>query len=118
MFIFFPKCLLPAFAEVGGYNALLEKYRSAIPSQFTSMDLQRYNISSECYTPRQDAFSLLRDASSGDLPWPGVVFGIAIVGVWYWCSDQVNAVMTLVLLNHTQIRNYTSIPRLVLFFCR
>lgn len=79
------------------------------------MDLQRYNISSQCYTPRQDAFSLLRDASSGDLPWPGVVFGIAIVGVWYWCSDQVNVVMTLVLLNHIQIRNDTWT---VLLFCR
>lgn len=70
---------------------MLDKYRSAIPSHITSVDPQRYNITSECYTPRPDAFSLLRDASSGDLPWPGVVFGIAIVGVWYWCSDQVNA---------------------------
>lgn len=71
------------------------------------MDLQRYNISSECYTPRQDAFSLLRDASSGDLPWPGVVFGIAIVGVWYWCSDQVNGVMTGVLEILYRFENYT-----------
>lgn len=70
------------------------------------MDVQRYNISRECYTPRQDAFSLLRDASSGDLPWPGVLFGIAIVGVWYWCSDQVTVATTLVLLSRVQIRNY------------
>lgn len=80
---------VPAFAEVGGYSALLAKYSSALPSNFTSMDPQRYNISSQCYTPRQDAFNLLRDATTGDLPWPGVVFGIAIVGGWYWCSDQV-----------------------------
>ncbi|XP_056906236.1 sodium/glucose cotransporter 2 isoform X1 [Takifugu flavidus] len=78
-----------SFAEVGGYDGLLEKYRSALPSRLASMDPQRYNISSRCYTPRHDAFRLLRDASSGDLPWPGVVFGIAIVGIWYWCSDQV-----------------------------
>lgn len=49
------------------------------------------------------------------LAWSGVVFGIAIVGVWYWCSDQVNVVMTLVLLNHIQIRNDTW---MVLLFCR
>ncbi|TKS81426.1 Sodium/glucose cotransporter 2 [Collichthys lucidus] len=75
--------------EVGGYNALLAKYSSATPANFSSMDPERYNISSHCYTPRPDAFNLLRDPTTGDLPWPGVVFGIAIVGGWYWCTDQV-----------------------------
>ncbi|XP_015245625.1 PREDICTED: sodium/glucose cotransporter 2 isoform X2 [Cyprinodon variegatus] len=78
-----------SFAEIGGYGALLEKYSSAIPSNISSLDIQRYNISPQCYTPRQDAFSLLRDPTTGDLPWPGVVFGMTIGGIWYWCSDQV-----------------------------
>uniref|UniRef100_A0A7N6FDG2 Sodium/glucose cotransporter 2 n=1 Tax=Anabas testudineus TaxID=64144 RepID=A0A7N6FDG2_ANATE len=78
-----------SFAEVGGYNSLLTKYGSAIPQNFSSLDPQRYNISQQCYTPRPDAFSLLRDPTTGDLPWPGVLFGIAIVGGWYWCTDQV-----------------------------
>ncbi|MEQ2184046.1 hypothetical protein GOODEAATRI_003914, partial [Goodea atripinnis] len=78
-----------SFAEIGGYSALLTKYSSAIPSNFSSLDTQRYNISSQCYTPRPDAFSLLRDSTAGDLPWPGVVFGMTIGGIWYWCSDQV-----------------------------
>uniref|UniRef100_A0A7N6FFP1 Sodium/glucose cotransporter 2 n=1 Tax=Anabas testudineus TaxID=64144 RepID=A0A7N6FFP1_ANATE len=66
-----------SFAEVGGYNSLLTKYGSAIPQNFSSLD------------PQPDAFSLLRDPTTGDLPWPGVLFGIAIVGGWYWCTDQV-----------------------------
>uniref|UniRef100_A0A8C4I6D0 Sodium/glucose cotransporter 2 n=1 Tax=Dicentrarchus labrax TaxID=13489 RepID=A0A8C4I6D0_DICLA len=78
-----------SFVQVGGYSALLAKYSSATPSNFSSMDPQRYNISPHCYTPRQDAFNLLRDPTTGDLPWPGVIFGIAIVGGWYWCTDQV-----------------------------
>ncbi|XP_019950678.1 sodium/glucose cotransporter 2-like isoform X1 [Paralichthys olivaceus] len=78
-----------SFAKVGGYSSLLAKYSSAMPRNFSSMDPQRYNISSLCYTPRQDAFNLLRDPTKGDLPWPGVLFGIAIVGGWYWCTDQV-----------------------------
>uniref|UniRef100_A0AAQ5Z1I0 Sodium/glucose cotransporter 2 n=1 Tax=Amphiprion ocellaris TaxID=80972 RepID=A0AAQ5Z1I0_AMPOC len=78
-----------SFAEVGGYSALVAKYSSAVPRNVTSLDPQRYNISSKCYFPRQDAFSLLRDPTTGDLPWPGVLFGIAIVGGWYWCTDQV-----------------------------
>ncbi|XP_012693358.3 sodium/glucose cotransporter 2 [Clupea harengus] len=78
-----------SFHEVGGYNALLEKYSLAIPSLTESMDPMRYNISEQCYTPRADAFNLLRDPVSGDLPWPGVLLGIAINGGWYWCTDQV-----------------------------
>ncbi|XP_068562801.1 sodium/glucose cotransporter 2 isoform X2 [Cebidichthys violaceus] len=78
-----------SFAEVGGYGALLAKYSAATPRNVSSMDPRRYNISPQCYTPRPDAFSLLRDPTTGDLPWPGVLFGIAIVGGWYWCTDQV-----------------------------
>ncbi|XP_017346276.1 sodium/glucose cotransporter 2 isoform X1 [Ictalurus punctatus] len=78
-----------SFYEVGGYSALLDKYSSALPSISLSPDLQRLNISPHCYTPREDAFHLLRDPVNGDLPWPGVLFGIAIVGGWYWCTDQV-----------------------------
>ncbi len=72
-----------AFHEVGGYNALLDKYSLSLPSQ------RGFNISEQCYTPREDAFHLLRDPVTGDLPWPGVLFGIAIIGSWYWCTDQV-----------------------------
>ncbi|KAJ8369074.1 hypothetical protein SKAU_G00091020 [Synaphobranchus kaupii] len=78
-----------AFVEVGGYGALLERYPSSLPTARMSSDPQRYNISEHCYTPRADAFQLLRDPVYGDLPWPGVLFGIAIVGSWYWCTDQV-----------------------------
>lgn len=72
-----------AFHEVGGYSALLDKYSLSLPSQ------RSVNISEQCYTPREDAFHLFRDPTTGDLPWPGVLFGIAIIGSWYWCTDQV-----------------------------
>ncbi|XP_077065016.1 sodium/glucose cotransporter 2 [Siphateles boraxobius] len=78
-----------SFYEVGGYSALLEKYSLSLPSQRISLDPLEYNISEHCYTPREDAFHLLRDPTTGDLPWPGVLFGIAIIGSWYWCTDQV-----------------------------
>ncbi|KAK3560829.1 hypothetical protein QTP86_021854, partial [Hemibagrus guttatus] len=78
-----------SFYEVGGYSALLKGYSLALPTISSSPGLQHLNISAHCYTPREDAFHLLRDPVSGDLPWPGVLFGIAIVGGWYWCTDQV-----------------------------
>ncbi|KAJ8403769.1 hypothetical protein AAFF_G00346370 [Aldrovandia affinis] len=84
--------VLTAFCDLcggGGYSALLEKYPAAMPAARQSLDPWRYNVSERCYTPRPDAFHLLRDPVHGDLPWPGVLFGIAIVGSWYWCTDQV-----------------------------
>ncbi|XP_072312116.1 sodium/glucose cotransporter 2 [Eucyclogobius newberryi] len=78
-----------SFSAVGGYDALLHRYSSSLPLNRSSLDPARYSIAPWCYTPRTDAFSLLRDASTADLPWPGVLLGIAIVGGWYWCTDQV-----------------------------
>lgn len=76
-------CILTAFNEVGGYGALETKYMEAIPS------IVPLNISKTCYTPRDDSFHLFRDPLTGDLPWPGLIFGLTIQAGWYWCTDQV-----------------------------
>jgi uncharacterized sodium:solute symporter family permease YidK len=33
--------------------------------------------------------NLLRPATDPELPWSGMVFGLTVTSVWYWCSDQV-----------------------------
>uniref|UniRef100_A0A3Q2CK38 Sodium/glucose cotransporter 1 n=1 Tax=Cyprinodon variegatus TaxID=28743 RepID=A0A3Q2CK38_CYPVA len=71
-----------AFNEVGGYERFQELYWTAIPSVTG-------NISAECYTPRKDSFHLFRDPITGDMPWPGLVFGLTIQATWFWCTDQV-----------------------------
>ncbi|XP_008288233.1 sodium/glucose cotransporter 1 isoform X1 [Stegastes partitus] len=71
-----------AFYEVGGYENFEDKYMTAIPN-ITA------NISESCYEPRGDSFHIFRDAITGDLPWPGLVFGLTIQATWYWCTDQV-----------------------------
>ncbi|XP_050570168.1 sodium/glucose cotransporter 1 isoform X5 [Cygnus atratus] len=75
-----------AFKEVGGYDAFMQKYMEAIPSNTSYGNTV---ISSSCYTPREDAFHIFRDPVSGDLPWPGLIFGLSIIALWYWCTDQV-----------------------------
>jgi len=35
-----------------------------------------------------DHFNMWRPATDPDFPWTGMVFGGAIVGIWYWCTDQ------------------------------
>lgn len=71
-----------AFVEVGGYENFQRLYMLAVPN-ITA------NISDQCFQPREDSFHLFRDAVKGDLPWPGLVFGLTIQAIWYWCTDQV-----------------------------
>ncbi|NNF33335.1 MAG: sodium/solute symporter [Saprospiraceae bacterium] len=33
-------------------------------------------------------FNMWKPMSDPDFPWTGMVFGGAIVGIWYWCTDQ------------------------------
>ncbi|KAL1790374.1 Sodium glucose cotransporter 1 [Sigmodon hispidus] len=75
-----------AFNEVGGYEAFMEKYMKAIPSIISDGNL---TVREECYTPRPDSFHIFRDPITGDIPWPGLIFGLAILALWYWCTDQV-----------------------------
>ncbi|NXK91932.1 SC5AB protein, partial [Formicarius rufipectus] len=70
-----------SFIEVGGLEGLQTKYFEAIPST------RKEN--SSCGLPREDAFHIFRDPVNSDLPWPGVLVGMTIPSLWYWCTDQV-----------------------------
>ncbi|XP_069342009.1 sodium/myo-inositol cotransporter 2 isoform X2 [Eulemur rufifrons] len=69
------------FAAVGGMEGLKEKYFLALASNRSE--------NSSCGLPREDAFHIFRDPLTSDLPWPGVLFGMSIPSLWYWCTDQV-----------------------------
>jgi SSS family solute:Na+ symporter len=49
--------------EVGGFSGL----KAALPA---------------------DYFSMFKSISHPDFPWTGVLFGVPILGVWYWATDQ------------------------------
>lgn len=34
-------------------------------------------------------FHMMKPASDKDFPWTGIFFGAPILGIWYWCTDQV-----------------------------
>lgn len=44
-------------------------------------------------------FNMWRPASDPEYPWTGMVFGGAIVGIWYWCTDQYIVQRTLAAQN-------------------
>jgi solute:Na+ symporter, SSS family len=50
--------------EVGGFAGL----RQAVPA---------------------DYFHMIKPVSDPEFPWTGIFFGAPILGIWYWCTDQV-----------------------------
>ena len=38
--------------------------------------------------PSRDDFRPIVPGES-DLPWTGMIFGVTVNSVWYWCTDQV-----------------------------
>ena len=50
--------------QVGGFAGL----RAALPASY---------------------FHMVKPMSDPDFPWTGIFFGAPILGIWYWCTDQV-----------------------------
>ncbi|XP_075801237.1 sodium/glucose cotransporter 4 [Microtus pennsylvanicus] len=69
------------FKEVGWYPGLQQLYKQAIPNVTVP--------NTTCHLPRSDAFHMLRDPVNGDIPWPGLIFGLTVLATWCWCTDQV-----------------------------
>lgn len=42
-----------------------------------------------------DFFHMVKPAGDPVYPWPGTIFGTLILGIWYWCTDQVIVQKTL-----------------------
>ncbi|CAL9696587.1 unnamed protein product [Knipowitschia caucasica] len=70
-----------AFERVGWYEGLQRLYPLAVPSVTVP--------NATCHLPRPDAFHMLREPLSSDMPWPGLLFGLTVLSTWVWCMDQV-----------------------------
>ncbi|XP_004869353.1 sodium/glucose cotransporter 4 [Heterocephalus glaber] len=69
------------FQEVGWYPGLQQLYSQALPNATVP--------NTTCHLPRADAFHMLRDPVSRDIPRPGLIFGLTVLATWCWCTDQV-----------------------------
>ncbi|XP_021966846.1 sodium/glucose cotransporter 4 isoform X1 [Folsomia candida] len=78
-----------SFNAVGGYQELIRKYMDESEPSPNATLYDEFNKS--CGAVPRDAMNLFRSVHPGesDLPWTGVIFGMTISSIWYWCSDQV-----------------------------
>jgi len=86
------------FIAVGGFEAAMIKFMSAVPNTtilhaMTAGVDNRSRLS--CGVPPDNSLHLFRSADDDSLPWPGIVFGLSILSVWYWCTDQVCSLFML-----------------------
>lgn len=52
-------------------------------------------------------FNLWKPITHPDFPWTGILFGAPILGIWYWCTDQMIVQRTLAAKNLDQARKAT-----------
>jgi SSS family solute:Na+ symporter len=65
-------------------------------------------ICSQNLTEHGDSMmGLMRSPKDAEFPWTGVILGSAIIGFWYWCTDQYIVQRVLSGRNQTQSRRGT-----------
>ncbi len=79
--------LILGLQKLGGWNEMMEICR-AIP----------VNAEGDTMT------HLMRSAKDTEFPWTGVILGSAIIGFWYWCTDQFIVQRVLSGRNQTESR--------------
>lgn len=70
-------CILTFFAlqEVGGWTAMME-------------GLDAKNQAGELALNSKEVFSMVRSADDEFMPWTGLVFGVPILGFYFWANNQ------------------------------
>ena len=108
--------MFSGFLKVGGYNGLWEKYGDALGTPYVpamaTMAPNATNVSVTVATTLAGALStvmptnasadlsacfkltphwgkMFRPLDDPDYPWLGLWTTLPIMGIWYWCTDQV-----------------------------
>ena len=63
--------LIMGLVQLGGWDEMMQICRAIPVNEFGD-----------------DMTSLVRSAHDPEFPWTGVLLGSAIIGFWYWCTDQ------------------------------
>jgi len=68
--------------QLGGWGNLMEIVRATDATYLNDAGEVIYRSTTD------NMASLIRSSSDPKYPWTGVILGSAIIGFWYWCTDQ------------------------------
>ncbi|MCP4312630.1 MAG: sodium/solute symporter, partial [Bacteroidetes bacterium] len=93
--------LVIGLSQLGGWENMMEIVRAT--------DVSYLNDSGEVvYRSTSDSMAnLMRSPNDPNFPWTGVILGSAIIGFWYWCTDQFIVQRVLSGRDQTQARRGT-----------
>ena len=74
--------LVIGLTQLGGWGNLMEIVRAADVSYLNDAGEVVYRSASDSMA------NLMRSPNDPNFPWTGVILGSAIIGFWYWCTDQ------------------------------
>ncbi len=79
--------LILGLVKIGGWSEMMEVVRAAPVNEYGD-----------------SMANLMRSHHDPNFPWTGVILGSAIIGFWYWCTDQFIVQRVLSARNMTQAR--------------
>ncbi|XP_077984826.1 sodium/mannose cotransporter SLC5A10-like [Glandiceps talaboti] len=91
--------MILSWVKVGSYATFQNEYMAAIPTTTLVGN-------TTCGVPSEDAWHIFRSVDSS-MPWPGVLFGIHLLSLYYWCSNQVIVQRCLASKNMTHSKGGT-----------
>ena len=74
--------LVIGLTQLGGWGNLMEIVRATDATYLNDAGEVIYRSTTD------NMASLIRSPGDPKYPWTGVIFGSAIIGFWYWCTDQ------------------------------
>jgi SSS family solute:Na+ symporter len=74
--------LVIGLTQLGGWANLMEIVRATDATYLNDAGEVIYRSTTD------NMASLIRSPSDPKYPWTGVILGSAIIGFWYWCTDQ------------------------------
>ena len=74
--------LVIGLTQLGGWGNLMEIIRATDATYLNDAGEVIYRSTTDSMA------SLIRSPSDPKYPWTGVILGSAIIGFWYWCTDQ------------------------------
>ncbi|XP_071110844.1 sodium/glucose cotransporter 4-like isoform X2 [Haliotis cracherodii] len=83
--------MVMSFMQFDSYEEVVNKFFAAWPNTTKvhyGMPNDSYSYT-KCGIPPANSMHLIRSPEDPGLPWPGIMFGLTISSIWYWCSDQV-----------------------------
>jgi SSS family solute:Na+ symporter len=93
--------LVIGLTQLGGWGNLMEIVRSTDATYLNDAGEVIYRSTTD------NMASLIRSHGDPKYPWTGVILGSAIIGFWYWCTDQFIVQRVLSGRDQTQARRGT-----------